>query len=140
MNETIIVLGVILSIAFYEIYEMSPGGMIVPGYFALFSNDYKRMIITVLVSLAVLGIGKLLEKHIILYGRRKFAIYVILTFILKIFIRELDVTVGGDVIGILIPAILAQDIDKNSIGKTLPALIILTIVIKSIIMISTGAI
>ncbi|MGL5232270.1 MAG: poly-gamma-glutamate biosynthesis protein PgsC [Fusobacteriaceae bacterium] len=140
MNETIIVLGVILSIAFYEIYEMSPGGMIVPGYFALFSNDYKRMIITVLVSLAVLGIGKLLEKHIILYGRRKFAIYVILTFVLKIFIRELDVTVGGDVIGILIPAILAQDIDKNSIGKTLPALIILTIVIKSIIMISTGAI
>ncbi|MGL5054090.1 MAG: poly-gamma-glutamate biosynthesis protein PgsC [Fusobacteriaceae bacterium] len=140
MNETIIVLGVILSIAFYEIYEMSPGGMIVPGYFALFSNDYKRMIITVLVSLAVLGIGKLLEKYIILYGRRKFAIYVILTFILKIFIRELDVTVGGDVIGILIPAILAQDIDKNSIGKTLPALIILTIVIKSIIMISTGAI
>lgn len=140
MNETIIVLGVILSIVFYEIYEMSPGGMIVSGYFALFSNDYKRMIITVLVSLAVLGIGKLLEKHIILYGRRKFAIYVILTFVLKIFIRELDVTVGGDVIGILIPAILAQDIDKNSIGKTLPALIILTIVIKSIIMISTGAI
>lgn len=140
MNETIIVLGVILSIAFYEIYEMSPGGMIVPGYFALFSNDYNRMIITVLVSLAVLGIGKLLEKYIILYGRKKFAIYVILTFILKIFIRELDVTVGGDVIGILIPAILAQDIDKNSIGKTLPALIILTIVIKSIIMISTGAI
>lgn len=140
MNETIIVLGVILSIAFYEIYEMSPGGMIVPGYFALFSNDYKRMIITVLVALAVLGIGKLLEKYIILYGRRKFAVYVILTFVLKIFIRELDIIIGGEVIGILIPAILAQDIDKNSIGKTLPALIILTIVIKSIIMLSTGAI
>lgn len=140
MNETIIVLGVILSIAFYEIYEMSPGGMIVPGYFALFSNDYKRMIITVLVALVVLGIGKLLEKYIILYGRRKFAVYVILTFVLKIFIRELDIIIGGEVIGILIPAILAQDIDKNSIGKTLPALIILTIVIKSIIMLSTGAI
>lgn len=140
MNEAIIVLGVILSIAFYEIYEMSPGGMIVPGYFALFSNDYKRMIITVLVSLAVLGIGKLLDKYIILYGRRKFAVYVILTFILKIFIRELDIIIGGEVIGILIPAILAQDIDKNSIGKTLPALIILTIVIKSIIILSTGAI
>ena len=140
MNETIIVLGVILSIAFYEIYEMSPGGMIVPGYFALFSNDYKRMIITVLVALAVLGIGKLLERYIILYGRRKFAVYVILTFVLKIFIRELDIIIGGEVIGILIPAILAQDIDKNSIGKTLPALIILTIVIKSIIMLSTGAI
>lgn len=140
MNETIIVLGVILSIAFYEIYEMSPGGMIVPGYFALFSNDYKRMIITVLVALAVLGIGKLLERYIILYGRRKFAVYVILTFVLKIFIRELDIIIGGEVIGILIPAILAQDIDKNGIGKTLPALIILTIVIKSIIMLSTGAI
>ena len=38
MNETIVIIVVLLSILFYEVSELSPGGLIVPGYFALFSN------------------------------------------------------------------------------------------------------
>lgn len=36
MSNNIIILGIIISIIFYEITEISPGGMIVPGYIALF--------------------------------------------------------------------------------------------------------
>ena len=49
---------------------------------------------------------------------------------------EFEILIGGEVIGLLIPAILAQDLDRNGIKKTLPALLILTGVIKSIIVIS----
>ena len=62
MNETVVVLGVILSIIFYEVSEMSPGGMIVPGYFALFSNDPKRIFMTIAISIGVLYLVKILEN------------------------------------------------------------------------------
>ena len=35
MTEKILVLGIVLSILFYECTRLSPGGIIVPGYFAL---------------------------------------------------------------------------------------------------------
>lgn len=136
MNETIVVIGILLSILFYEVSELSPGGLIVPGYFALFSSDYKRIVMTILVALFVLVVVRVLEKYLIIYGRRRFAIYIIITFLLKRFIGELDfeILIGGEIIGLLIPAILAQDLDRN--GITLPALLILTGVIKSIVVIS----
>ncbi|WP_448822049.1 poly-gamma-glutamate biosynthesis protein PgsC [Cetobacterium sp.] len=138
MNETIVVIGILLSILFYEVSELSPGGLIVPGYFALFSSDYKRIVMTILVALFVLVVVRVLEKYLIIYGRRRFAIYIIITFLLKRFIGELDfeILIGGEIIGLLIPAILAQDLDRNGIKKTLPALLILTGVIKSIVVIS----
>lgn len=138
MNETIVVIGILLSILFYEVSELSPGGLIVPGYFALFSSDYKRIVMTILVAFFVLVVVKVLEKYLIIYGRRRFAIYIIITFLLKRFIGELDfeILIGGEIIGLLIPAILAQDLDRNGIKKTLPALLILTGVIKSIVVIS----
>ena len=49
---------------------------------------------------------------------------------------DFEILIGGEVIGLLIPAILAQDLDRNGVKKTLPALLILTGVIKSIIIIS----
>ncbi len=134
MNEQIVVLGILLSIFFYEVTEMSPGGVIVPGYFALFLNDPKRIVATILVSLLTMLIVNFIENYTILFGRRKFAMYIIIAFILKTILKEMDfnILIGGEVIGILIPGILAQDISRNGIKKTIPALLILAIVIKSI--------
>ncbi len=134
MNEQIVVLGILLSIFFYEVTEMSPGGVIVPGYFALFLNDPKRIVATILVSLLTMLIVNFIENYTILFGRRKFAMYIIIAFIFKTILKEMDfnILIGGEVIGILIPGILAQDISRNGIKKTIPALLILAIVIKSI--------
>ena len=50
MINEIMVLGVILSIAFYEITEISPGGLIVPAYFALYLDNPTKIILTVFIS------------------------------------------------------------------------------------------
>ena len=39
MANDIIIFGIILSIIFYEITEISPGGLIVPAYVAFYIND-----------------------------------------------------------------------------------------------------
>lgn len=138
MNETIVVLGIVLSIIFYEITEMSPGGLIVPGYFALFLNDPKRIIATIVVAIVSVFFVRILDSYVVLFGRRKFAIYIIVNFLIKLFLKNLDlnILIGGEVIGILIPAILAQDIDRNKVHRTIPSLIILSIVIKSVYILS----
>ncbi len=43
----LIILGIIISIIFYELTEISPGGVIVPGYIALFITQPGRIIMTI---------------------------------------------------------------------------------------------
>lgn len=140
MNDNIIILGILLSIFFYEICEFSPGGLIVPGYLALYLNNPSRIIATFFIALISFFIIRFLENYIILFGRRKFAFYIIITFFLKLFFKNMDLTtlIGGEIIGILIPSIIAQDIDKNGIFKTIPATLLLSLVIKSIYILCEG--
>src|SRR5690554_2113196 len=117
MLDNIIVLGVIASIIFYEWTEISPGGVIVPGYIALFFNNPMRIISTILISLLTYGAVKMLSNYTILYGRRKFSIFIIISFLLRFFINQfleftnLPVSTAL-IIGYLVPALIAQDIDR----------------------------
>ena len=74
MIHEILTLGVIVSIAFYELTEISPGGLIVPAYFALYLDAPLKLIITVFISLLTVAVLKILSRSTILYGRRRFAV------------------------------------------------------------------
>ncbi|WP_294704779.1 poly-gamma-glutamate biosynthesis protein PgsC [uncultured Fusobacterium sp.] len=141
MSSDIIVFGIILSILFYEFTEISPGGLIVPAYISFYINTPNKVILTLIVSFITYLIVLWLSNKIIIYGRRKFAIYIIITFIVKeIFSLISPVALeynmfllSGNIIGILIPALIARDIERNGTIKTFCSLIILSIFIKSII-------
>ena len=75
MIQNILTLGVIISIVFYEITEISPGGLIVPAYFALYLDDPLKLSVTAGISLLTLLLLKLLSRYTILYGRRRFAVH-----------------------------------------------------------------
>lgn len=141
MSSDIIVFGIILSILFYEFTEISPGGLIVPAYISFYINTPNKIIITLITSLITYFIVLWLSNKIIIYGRRKFAIYIIITFIVKeiltslspIFVEYNLLILSGGVIGILIPALIARDIERNGIIKTFCSLIIISIFIKAVI-------
>ena len=44
-------IGVMVSFAFYEMVGFSPGGIVVPGYVALFLDQPIRILVTLLVAL-----------------------------------------------------------------------------------------
>ncbi|MBC2855031.1 poly-gamma-glutamate biosynthesis protein PgsC [Cetobacterium sp. 2A] len=134
MGEEIVILGIILSIIFYEVTDLSPGGVIVPGYLALFLDNPKRVLFTIMLSILTYFVVRGLSQYTILYGRRKFVVFIIVTFILKYILgyMSIDFLDKSLIIGILVPGILAQDIDKNGCFKTISALSILTITIKVI--------
>ena len=63
MGLNIVLLGVIVSIIFLEITDISPGGIIVPGLMVLYIKQPERMIYTVLVAIITYFIVKFISKY-----------------------------------------------------------------------------
>lgn len=140
MSDNIIVLGVLASILFYEWTEISPGGIIVPGYIALFLNNPGRIITTILLSFLTYATVRLLNTYTMLYGRRKFAVFIIVSFLIRFIINRFFVAASlpisaALIIGYLIPGIIAQDIDRQGTVKTLSAMFTVAILLKLIMQI-----
>lgn len=146
MIHEILGLGVVISIVFYEITGIAPGGLIVPVYCALYLDNPRKLLVTLAVSAATVLLLKLLSRYTILYGRRRFAVCIILSFLLKAAFRYAGFHIFGgyvpffaaDSIGTIIPGILAQEIDRNGPVRTFASLIILAIFIKAMIEIMYG--
>ena len=141
MINEIMVLGVILSIVFYEITEISPGGLIVPAYFALYLDNPTKIILTIFISI-ITYLLKVLSNYTIIYGRRRFTVCIILSFLIKTLLKYFNIYILNEneiyffniaIVGIIIPGILAQEVDRNGVIKTLSSLIILSVFIKSLI-------
>ncbi len=134
----LIILGIIISIIFYELTEISPGGVIVPGYIALFITQPGRIIMTIFLSLATLLVVNILSNYTILYGRRKFGIMVIISFIIRLIMQmsinylPLPDILATSSIGYIIPGIIAQDIGRQGIVKTVSSMILVASLIKLI--------
>lgn len=134
----LIILGIIISIIFYELTEISPGGVIVPGYIALFITQPGRIIMTIFLSLATLLVVNILSNYTILYGRRKFGIMVIISFIIRLIMQmsinylPLPDILATSSIGYIIPGIIAQDIGRQGIIKTVSSMILVASLIKLI--------
>ncbi|MFP4152808.1 MAG: poly-gamma-glutamate biosynthesis protein PgsC [Alkalispirochaeta sp.] len=146
--ELYLVIGVVLSIIFTELTLISPGGVIVPGYIALVWNDPLRVAATLVVAMVTLLLLRLLDRVVILYGRRRFAAAIVLSFAVR---GLLDLTIpapalvadiaegvtvatqftagitgaaakGTTVIGWLVPAIIAVDMDRQGPGITIASM------------------
>lgn len=86
MYDQIILLGVLVSLAFTELTGLS-AGLIVPGYLALCLESPQRIAYTLALSLCAVGLCRLLARVVILYGRRRFAVLLVLTYFLDLALR-----------------------------------------------------
>ena len=135
MADELIIFGVLASLLFLELTQISPGGVIVPGYIALLLDDPWRVAATIALSLLTWGAVRLLAEHVILFGRRRFAVFIIVSFLLRWLFglvsaeAELPVSAAA-VIGYLVPGILAHEIDRQGAVKTLSSMLLVAIVLK----------
>ena len=98
MTEKILVLGIVLSILFYECIQ---------------------------------GLSNLF----ILYGKRRFALAIVLSYLLNLAVVAtglLPFPVG--VIGLLVPGIMVREMEKQGVGKTLLALAAVTGILAAVML------
>ncbi len=127
-----LVLGVVISMLFYERVQLTTGGAIVPAYLAL-HLPRPLFVVTTLVAAyaAYLIVHVALAKRVILYGRRKFEVEILvglgLVMVLTLLggrLADVDpVLLGLAGIGFLVPGILAHDMGRQRPGKTVVAVL-----------------
>ena len=137
-------LGLILSLVFSETLGLAAGGMIVPGYAALMIHQPLRIIGTVVVSLATFGVLKLLSTSAFIYGRRRIVFTILIGFVLGWISRETFQIHLGDqnlqfhTIGLVIPGLIANWMDRQGILPTLSMMLIAAVIVRLLLMIVSG--
>lgn len=127
MYHDIVLLGVVLSILFYELTGLSPAGLVVAGYLALCLQTPERIGYTLAVVLLTWGTVRLLSRWMILYGRRRFAVMILLSFAVDWLLSGSGVfghTPG--LIGCLVPGIIANEFERQGFFSSLLSLGVVT--------------
>ncbi len=76
-----IAIGLIVSLLFTEIFGLSAGGMIVPGYLALNLDRPVTILITLLTAAAAFAAVRGVSRVAIIYGRRRVVLMILFGFL-----------------------------------------------------------
>ena len=120
MNVTLLS-GILISLLYSEVTGLSPGGLIVPAYFAMYDRTPLRLFETIVLSLVCMLIVRGFSHIMILYGRRRYAVFILTGVLLKVACQSL-IPGAFHPIGILIPGILGREMERQGILLTLLSL------------------
>ena len=135
MYYEIVLAGVAISLIFSELTGLSPAGLVVPGYIALCLQTPQRVVYTLALAFGAWGIAKILARFMILYGRRRFAVLILLAFVLDLAVTGLGILpYDPGMIGVLVPGIIAQEMEKQGVAKSLLSLSVVTGILVLIMM------
>jgi gamma-polyglutamate biosynthesis protein CapC len=144
MNELLALsvgIGLVLSLVFTEMFGIAAGGMIVPGYLALNLTRPLDVLLTIGGGIATFLVVHTLSSFTILYGRRRTVIMIIVGYLIAMLVRwgtgnyahmqgtELQV------IGFIIPGLIAIWLDRQGIVETLAALVTASVVVRLILVV-----
>ncbi|NIM90865.1 MAG: poly-gamma-glutamate biosynthesis protein PgsC [Candidatus Aminicenantes bacterium] len=129
--ETLLI-GILLAVLFAEIFDIYPGGIIVPGYMALYLDQPWRVLATILIALLSLLSYRILSRFLILFGRRRFVTIVLLGVIwAELWFLLLPHLFSSSIelraIGWLIPGLLANNLEKQKFFFTLASMLTVSI-------------
>jgi poly-gamma-glutamate biosynthesis protein PgsC/CapC len=133
-----IFLGILLGFIYYEVVGLTPGGIVVPGYIALYFDKPLILLSTLIAVLVTLVLILGLSRLVILYGRRAFLAAVVIGFILKWSIEILILRTGWAstelvVIGYIVPGLIAHEMRKQGITETILSLVLVSGVVHIIL-------
>jgi poly-gamma-glutamate biosynthesis protein PgsC/CapC len=144
MNELLALsvgIGLVLSLLFTEMFGIAAGGMIVPGYLALNLTRPLDVLLTIGGGIATFLVVHTLSSFTILYGRRRTVVMIIVGYLIAMLVRwgtgnyahmqgtELQV------IGFIIPGLIAIWLDRQGIVETLAALVTASVVVRLILVV-----
>ncbi|MFT6181511.1 MAG: poly-gamma-glutamate biosynthesis protein PgsC/CapC [Paracoccaceae bacterium] len=145
---TAIGIGLLISLLFSELFGLAAGGLVVPGYIALFWREPMAIVLTLAIAFATHFIVQLIGSGIILFGKRRTVLVILVAYLLRL---ALDFAVGDYladhpvfsdsgvvVIGYIIPGLIAIWFDRQGILETLTTLIAASVVVRVIIILIFG--
>lgn len=120
-------MGLFFSLLCYLTSNLSPGGMITPGWLALtLVEDYRRAAIVVLMTALTYAGTRGLQRVVILYGKRLFAAVVLLSVLLQttLFIliqKDYPLVYVHQTLGFVVPGLIAYQLVRQPPAATVLA-------------------
>ena len=119
-----LLVGLVLALLWAEATDISPGGIIVPGYLALYADRPLRLLATLAAALLTLAVYRFLARRLILFGRRRFVLMVLTGALLSqawflLLPRLFPAPLELRAIGWVIPGILASNLARQKFWPTL---------------------
>ena len=125
MYSEMIMIGILLSLAYAEIVGISPGGIIVPAYFAINLAYPERALYTFACAMVTALIVKIVFSGFVIYGRRMYVLCIAVAFCLNFILDLIGLNVPG-FLSYLVPGILAREFDRQGFISTTSSLVIVT--------------
>ncbi|MDH6464181.1 poly-gamma-glutamate biosynthesis protein PgsC/CapC [Micromonospora sp. A200] len=125
-------IGLVFALLCYLTTNLSPGGMITPGWIALtLIEDQLQSVIVVAVTIVTYLIARLMHRVIILYGKRLFAAIVLVSVLLQLTMfvlvqRDLPLLFAHQTLGFVIPGLIAYQLVRQPPRATILATVIVT--------------
>ena len=144
MVEQAIGLGLVISLLFSETLGLAAGGMVVPGYLALMIHQPLRIAGTVMVALVTYACMKILSRYMMIYGRRRIVVAILLGFTFGAFSRDLlifkyhDGPVDLTTIGFVIPGLIANWMERQGVLPTLCVMTTTAVLVRLLLMLLGG--
>lgn len=119
--------GLVFALLCYLTTNLSPGGMITPGWIAVaLVEDYLQAAVIVVMTVVTFALTKVLERVVILYGKRLFAAVVLLSVVLQtsLFLlvqRDFPLLFSHQTLGFVAPGLIAYQLIRQPPGATVLA-------------------
>ncbi|HPX09683.1 MAG TPA: poly-gamma-glutamate biosynthesis protein PgsC [Candidatus Cloacimonas sp.] len=134
-------MGVIISLMFSELLGASAGGIVVPGYIALYLDRPLQILGTLVISLLTWAIIRIISTFTLLFGKRRMVLSILIGFILgwvsRIMVVQ-DITIHQlqmQSIGYIIPGLIANWFERQGFWKTVSSMGIAAIVVRLALMV-----
>jgi len=139
-------LGMVLSLFLTETLGVMAGGIIVPGYIALHLHEPSMVVGTFIISLITYSLVFLLSKIMLIYGRRRLILSLLIGFLLGYICKNLSMShipiinlfsfSSSEIqyIGYIIPGLIASWMDKQGVVRTISVILIVSSIVNLFLM------
>ena len=136
-------LGLAASLLYGELFGLAAGGMVVPGYMALYADKPIDVGLTLLAALLTFGILKGLSQIAIVYGRRRTALTILIGYLVGLMFRmwlnsQVTPFTEGAIIGFIIPGLIAIWYQRQGVLETTLSLVTAAILVRMVLVVMLG--
>jgi len=158
-------IGLVVSLLFSEFFGLAAGGLVVPGYIALYLTRPIDVAATLAAALFTFFLVRIASTFVIIYGRRRTAFMILVGYgvgvLMKVALaaafeamaeplapaaiqpsQAIDIIAAGHeaieagVIGYIVPGLIAIWLDRQGIVPTLAALVTSAVVVRLILILA----
>ncbi len=144
MLETALGVGITINLLLTELVGLASAGMVVPGYVALYLNQPSRLLATLAVALATWAVVRHgLDRLMVLYGRRRFGVTVLVGFVLNMALVRAAVVLPPEpldlrAIGFIVPGLIANQALAQGVWPTLVLTTLAAGLVRLVLMVLYG--